>query len=109
MTLQADFDTVVLSTGLLLDSRRQFPNPYKSVPQGSVGLISRFGQFYKSVDPGLVKVNVTSENLRMVDVKIQLSTVPKQAVMTKDNGMSGGFRSRQPNRSSGGTDWMMFF
>jgi len=62
-----------------------FPNPYKSVPQGSVGLISRFGQFYKSVDPGLVKVNVTSENLRMVDVKIQLSTVPKQAVMTKDN------------------------
>lgn len=63
----------------------QFPNPYKSVPQGSVGLISRFGQFYKSVDPGLVKINVTSENLRMVDVKIQLSTVPKQAVMTKDN------------------------
>ena len=64
----------------------QFPNPYKRVEQGSVGLISRFGQFYKSVDPGLVKVNVASENIRMVDVKIQLSTVPKQAVMTKDNG-----------------------
>jgi regulator of protease activity HflC (stomatin/prohibitin superfamily) len=86
-----------LITGLLFD-RRQFPNPYKSVPQGSVGLISRFGQFYKSVDPGLVKVNVTSENLRMVDVKIQLSTVPKQAVMTKDNGTSGvsGSREREP-------------
>jgi hypothetical protein len=70
----------------MLSRLLKFPNPYKSVPQGSVGLVSRFGQFYKSVDPGLVKVNVTSENLRMVDVKIQLSTVPKQAVMTKDNG-----------------------
>jgi hypothetical protein len=96
MTLEADFDTVVLMTGLLFD-RRQFPNPYKSVPQGSVGLISRFGQFYKSVDPGLVKVNVTSENLRMVDVKIQLSTVPKQAVMTKDNGTSGVIHLRESN------------
>jgi hypothetical protein len=25
----------------------QCPNPYKRVEQGSVGLISRFGQFYK--------------------------------------------------------------
>jgi hypothetical protein len=34
----------------------------------------------------------------MVDVKIQLSTVPKQAVMTKDNGTSGvsGSREREP-------------
>lgn len=24
-----------------------FPNPFKSVQQGSVGLVSRFGQFYK--------------------------------------------------------------
>ncbi|KAJ9105632.1 hypothetical protein QFC20_004312 [Naganishia adeliensis] len=61
------------------------PNPYKRVEQGSVGLISRFGQFYKSVDPGLVNVNVCTESIRVVDVKIQLSAVPKQAVMTKDN------------------------
>lgn len=33
------------------------PNPYKSVQQGSVGLVSRFGSFYKSVDPGLVRVS----------------------------------------------------
>jgi regulator of protease activity HflC (stomatin/prohibitin superfamily) len=61
------------------------PNPYRSVQQGSVGLVSRFGQFYKSVDPGLVKVNPYSEKLRVVDVKIQIATIPRQNVMTKDN------------------------
>ncbi|RSH88119.1 uncharacterized protein EHS24_000646 [Apiotrichum porosum] len=62
-----------------------FPNPYKEVKQGSVGLVSRFGQFYKSVDPGLVQVNVCSESISIVDVKIQLTTVPRQTVQTKDN------------------------
>lgn len=61
------------------------PNPYKSVEQGSVGLISRFGKFYKAVDPGITSVNVCSEDLKRVDVKIQLSNIPRQTVMTKDN------------------------
>jgi len=61
------------------------PSPFRSVQQGSVGLISRFGQFYKSVDPGLVQVNVCSEEIKIVDVKIQLSPVPRQTVQTKDN------------------------
>ncbi|CAG8713131.1 40893_t:CDS:10 [Gigaspora margarita] len=62
-----------------------FPNPYKKVDQGNVGLISRFGQYYKSVDPGLVKVNVITEDLIKVDVKIQITEIPRQAIMTKDN------------------------
>ncbi|KAH8827914.1 hypothetical protein DL96DRAFT_1555489 [Flagelloscypha sp. PMI_526] len=61
------------------------PNPFKEVHQGSVGLISRFGKFYKSVDPGLVQVNVCTENLRVVDVKIQISPIGRQMVMTRDN------------------------
>lgn len=61
------------------------PNPFKQVRQGSVGLVSRFGQFYQSVDPGLVKINPCSESLRIVDVKIQLITVPQQRVTTRDN------------------------
>lgn len=61
------------------------PNPYKSVSQGSVGLISRFGQFYKSVDPGLVKINPYSEKIRIVDVKIQIAPVSRQSVVTRDN------------------------
>ncbi|KAF5388428.1 hypothetical protein D9615_000840 [Tricholomella constricta] len=62
-----------------------FPNPFRNVQQGSVGLVSRFGQFYKSVDPGLVQVNVCTESLRIVDVKIQISSIGRQTVITRDN------------------------
>ncbi|OSD04479.1 hypothetical protein PYCCODRAFT_1364138 [Trametes coccinea BRFM310] len=61
------------------------PNPFREVQQGSVGLVSRFGQFYKSVDPGLVQVNVCTESLRIVDVKIQISPIGRQKVITRDN------------------------
>ncbi|KAJ6608509.1 hypothetical protein B0H10DRAFT_2067822 [Mycena sp. CBHHK59/15] len=62
-----------------------FPNPFREVQQGSVGLVSRFGQFYKSVDPGLVQVNVCTESLRIVDVKIQIIPIGRQTVITRDN------------------------
>ncbi|KAH9049107.1 hypothetical protein EDB84DRAFT_1657678 [Lactarius hengduanensis] len=61
------------------------PNPFKEVRQGSVGLVSRFGQFYKAVDPGLVQVNVCTESLRIVDVKIQIMPIGRQTVITRDN------------------------
>lgn len=62
-----------------------FPNPFKSVNQGHVGLVTRFGRLERAVDPGLVKINVASEKLRTVDVKIQIVEVPRQTCMTKDN------------------------
>jgi regulator of protease activity HflC (stomatin/prohibitin superfamily) len=61
------------------------PNPYKNVQQGQVGLVTKFGRFYKAVDPGLVKINPLSERLIQVDVKIQIAEVPEQTCMTKDN------------------------
>lgn len=61
------------------------PNQFRNVGQGSVGLISRFGKVVRTVDPGLVKVNVCSENLKVVDIKIQLVSVPRQNCVTKDN------------------------
>ena len=61
------------------------PNPYKPVSQGNVGLVTKFGRFYRAVDPGLVKINPLSEKLIQVDVKIQIVEVPKQICMTKDN------------------------
>ncbi|KAI9272487.1 hypothetical protein BY458DRAFT_508918 [Sporodiniella umbellata] len=61
------------------------PNPYKSVSQGSVGLISRFGKFYRCVDPGLVKINPLTESIERIDVKIQIADIPRQYIMTKDN------------------------
>ena len=48
------------------------PNPYKPVNQGNVGLVTKFGRFYRAVDPGLVKINPLSEKLIQVDVKIQI-------------------------------------
>jgi len=61
------------------------PNPFREVHQGSVGLVSRFGQFYKSVDPGLVQVNICTESLQIVDVKIQIIPIGRQSVITRDN------------------------
>ncbi|KAI9852941.1 MAG: hypothetical protein M1838_003735 [Thelocarpon superellum] len=61
------------------------PNPYKPVSQGNVGLVTKFGRFYRAVDPGLVKINPLSEKLIQVDVKIQIVEVPQQVCMTKDN------------------------
>ncbi|KAI1198599.1 stomatin family protein [Nemania serpens] len=61
------------------------PNPYKQVHQGNVGLVTKFGKFYKAVDPGLVKINPLSERILQVDVKIQIVEVPRQVCMTKDN------------------------
>jgi len=61
------------------------PNPYKQVSQGNVGLVTKFGKFYRAVDPGLVKINPLSERLTQIDVKIQIVEVPKQVCMTKDN------------------------
>lgn len=61
------------------------PNPFKSVDQGHVGLVTRFGKFYKAVDPGLAKINPLSEKLFSVEVRIQVLAVPHQTCLTKDN------------------------
>ncbi|KAI1307871.1 hypothetical protein EDD11_004373 [Mortierella claussenii] len=61
------------------------PNPYKSISQGYVGLITRFGKFYKIVDPGLTKINPITEKLTKVNIKIQIADIPQQVIMTKDN------------------------
>ncbi|EPZ34842.1 hypothetical protein ROZALSC1DRAFT_30727 [Rozella allomycis CSF55] len=61
------------------------PSPFKIVPQGYAGLVSRFGKVYKIVDPGLHFVNLMTENLEMMGIKVNVSGVPRQQVMTKDN------------------------
>jgi len=61
------------------------PNPYKRIDQGYVGLISRFGKFYKCSDPGLIKINPFTERIDRIDVKIQIQEITRQIIMTKDN------------------------
>ncbi|KAK3941727.1 hypothetical protein QBC46DRAFT_381843 [Diplogelasinospora grovesii] len=85
------YGSMINALGALIGTMGAFPccvccpNPYKKVKQGNVGLVTKFGKFYKAVDPGLVKINPLSENLLQVDVKIQIVEVPKQTCMTKDN------------------------
>ncbi|TAQ85390.1 hypothetical protein B7494_g6283 [Chlorociboria aeruginascens] len=65
--------------------RREDLQPSYAQTLGNVGLVTKFGRFYRAVDPGLVKINPLSERLIQVDVKIQIVEVPKQVCMTKDN------------------------
>lgn len=62
-----------------------FPNPFKRVNQGDVGLVTKFGKLTRCVDPGLVRINPLSEKLIHVDVKIQILDVGNQMCLTKDN------------------------
>ncbi|GJJ78594.1 hypothetical protein EMPS_10953 [Entomortierella parvispora] len=61
------------------------PNPYKSIEQGTIGLVSRFGRFYKTVDPGLIRLNPYTETVQKVDMRVQISRISDQVIMTKDN------------------------
>ncbi|KAI8803186.1 hypothetical protein BJ742DRAFT_683388 [Cladochytrium replicatum] len=62
-----------------------FPNPFRTVNQGNVGLITRWGQYYRTVDAGLYQINICTEAIQQLEVKLQLSDIPQQFVMTKDN------------------------
>lgn len=62
-----------------------FPNPYKQVLQGYVGLVTKFGKLYKGVDPGLVKINVLSEKLHPVSVMLTTMEIPSQKCVSRDN------------------------
>ncbi|KAJ2018045.1 hypothetical protein GGI03_005924 [Coemansia sp. RSA 2337] len=61
------------------------PNPFKEVKQGNIGLVSRFGRYYRTSDPGLVKVNPLTEKVFRVDTKIQIAALGKLPIVTKDN------------------------
>ncbi|KAF9111839.1 hypothetical protein BGX27_004373 [Mortierella sp. AM989] len=61
------------------------PNPYKTVEQGTIGLVTRFGRYYKTVDPGLTRLNPYTESVQKVDMRVQISNIDHQVIMTKDN------------------------
>ena len=75
---KADFVVLVNTLGSIVGTMGAIPcciicpNPYKPVSQGNVGLVTKYGRFYRAVDPGLVKINPLSEKLIQVDVKIQI-------------------------------------
>ncbi|KAF9154462.1 hypothetical protein BG015_000870 [Linnemannia schmuckeri] len=58
---------------------------YKTIDQGTIGLVTRFGRYYKTVDPGLIRLNPYTESVYKVDMRIQVSHILDQVIMTKDN------------------------
>lgn len=60
-------------------------NPYHDVNQGEIGLITKFGELARVVDPGSTYVNIFSEKLHGVSIMIQVQDIPEQACLTKDN------------------------
>ncbi|KAJ2657019.1 hypothetical protein IWW48_004733 [Coemansia sp. RSA 1200] len=61
------------------------PNPFKEVPQGYIGMVSKFGRYYKTADPGLVAVNPMTEKIQYVDTKIQIQPIEHLPIVTQDN------------------------
>ncbi|KAI9224292.1 hypothetical protein BC828DRAFT_373799 [Blastocladiella britannica] len=61
------------------------PNPYRTIDQGEVGLVTRFGKCERVVDPGLTFINLATDRLYKVDIKLQVVELRRQVVLTKDN------------------------
>ncbi|ORZ34311.1 hypothetical protein BCR44DRAFT_120519 [Catenaria anguillulae PL171] len=61
------------------------PNPFRQVDQGQVGLISRWGKCQRMVDPGLYQINLMTDSIQKVDIRLQVVEMPRQFVLTKDN------------------------
>lgn len=60
-------------------------NPYKTVNQGSRGIVQKFGQIVDVKQPGFHYVNPITEKLTTVDVMTHVKELANQEVMTKDN------------------------
>ncbi|KAH3674799.1 hypothetical protein WICMUC_003002 [Wickerhamomyces mucosus] len=59
--------------------------PYQNVSQGYVGLITRFGELSRVVDPGSVYINRVTEKIHTISIKTEVQDVPEQACLTRDN------------------------
>jgi len=59
--------------------------PYRTVPQGKAGIQTRFGRAYRILDPGMYYVNPVTEKIHEVNVKVNITDIPRQLVITKDN------------------------
>lgn len=60
-------------------------SPFRQVEQGNVGMVTRFGKFYKIADPGLTKVLPLTERINYVNMQITVMDLPSQWCLTKDN------------------------
>lgn len=60
------------------------PNLY-TIPEGSVGVVTQFGKYDRTIKPGRHHWNIMCEEVTEVNLKLCCVDVPPQLVMTKDN------------------------
>ncbi|KAJ2724138.1 hypothetical protein GGI07_002173 [Coemansia sp. Benny D115] len=91
VSLNTTYEKVIHALGTFFGGFGQIPgcfccpNPFKQVPEGRVALVSRFGRYYKTADPGLVNVNPLTEKMFYIDARIQIITLGPIPIVTKDN------------------------
>ena len=56
-----------------------------TIPYGYVGVVLRFGHYFKVLPPGRHRFNIMADVVAKVSTKIQVIDIPKQSVLTKDN------------------------
>ncbi|KAG0367296.1 hypothetical protein BGX24_003299 [Mortierella sp. AD032] len=71
--------------GTMVNTFGSIIGAFGMIGQGTIGLVTRFGRYYKTVDPGLIRLNPYTESVFKVDMRIQVSHIPDQVIMTKDN------------------------
>ncbi len=59
--------------------------PIVQVRQGYIGLVMELGKFIRKVGPGLHTYNSCTEQIILVDMRIQNLQIPSQDLITKDN------------------------
>lgn len=59
--------------------------PLMEIQQGNIGLVMEFGRFVSKLGPGLHTYNSCTQNIVVVDMRIQTLAIPPQDLITKDN------------------------
>jgi erythrocyte band 7 integral membrane protein len=59
--------------------------PYLQIDQSFVGLYERFGQYVKTMGPGLQYFNPCTDVIQIIDVKTRIIDLAKQTAITRDN------------------------
>lgn len=60
-------------------------SPYRTVPEGNVGVVSEFGKYSRLYAPGLYYINPCTEGMVIVSKKERIMDIRKSVTMTKDN------------------------
>merc|ERR1712232_845511 len=56
-----------------------------TIPQGSVGIVTEFGRYNRTLPAGRHRFNISAETVFPVTMKVVCLDIPPQAVMSLDN------------------------